>query len=49
MNASLRAEYERGVRAHQNGLPDANPWGNADIGKMCAWSAGYFDSMRGMV
>lgn len=49
MNAELRAEYARGVRAHQSGLPDANPLGVSDIGKMCAWSAGYFDSFRGMV
>ncbi len=49
MSVELRAEYDRGVNAHKNGLPDNNPWGVSDIGKMCAWSAGYFDSMRGMV
>lgn len=38
-----------GIRAHRSGKPDVNPFGDSDMMEKCAWSGGYFDSMRGMV
>lgn len=45
----MQTAYNRGVEAHKNGEPDINPFGVSDLLKMCAWSAGYFDSKRGMI
>ena len=45
----IRTAYRSGVDAHKNGELDDNPYGVGDMMQMCAWSAGYFDSMRGMV
>lgn len=49
MNALQRQWYNRGIEDHRSGKPDINPLGCANMMEMCAWSAGYFDSMRGMV
>lgn len=45
----IQETYSRGVEAHKAGKPDINPYGKGDLMQMTSWSAGYFDSMRGMV
>ena len=46
--AIIQEVYSRGVEAHKAGKPDINPYGKGDLMKMTAWSAGYWDSKRGM-
>jgi len=41
--------YSSGVMHQKSGLPDENPYGLGSLHEYCLWSAGYFDSMRGMV
>lgn len=48
-DAIIQEAYSLGVEAHKAGKPDINPFGVSDLLKMCAWSAGYFDSKRGMI
>lgn len=48
-DAIIQEAYARGVEAHKSGKPDINPYGKGDMMQMTAWSAGYFDSKRGMV
>jgi hypothetical protein len=49
MNAKQRAAYEAGVAAHKAGLPDVNRYAKSDLLEYCAFSAGYYDSMKGYV
>jgi len=41
--------YDLGVKAHREGREDINPFGPGSLLEMCSWSAGFWDSMRGMV
>lgn len=41
--------YFEGVMAQQEGRPDENKYGDSNLLEKCAFSGGYFDSMRGMV
>lgn len=45
---ALSEAYKKGVEAHKAGLPDKNQYSKADLMQYCGWSAGYFDSARGM-
>ena len=47
MNSKQKAAYDAGVAAHKAGLPDKNKYPKSDLMEFCAFSAGYFDSMRG--
>lgn len=47
-DAIIQETYNRGVEAQKAGKPDINPYGKGDLMQMTAWSAGYFDSKRGM-
>jgi hypothetical protein len=41
--------YFDGVMAHQKGMPDENKYGDSRLLEKCAFSGGYFDSMRKLV
>jgi hypothetical protein len=49
MTAYQQSIYDLGVKAHREGREDVNPFGCGSLLEMCSWSAGYFDSFRGMV
>lgn len=40
--------YRRGVEAHKAGMPDINQYSHSDLMEYCAFSGGYFDSLRGL-
>ena len=46
--SQVKEAYAKGVQAKRSGLPDVNQYSKADIMLYCAWSAGYFDTLRGM-
>jgi len=46
--AKMKAAYNNGVHANRLGMPDENPYSMSSPMEFCAWSAGYFDSMRGV-
>ena len=49
MSQKQRIAYDKGVAAHKAGLPDINQYPKSDLLEYCAFSAGYFDSMKGYV
>lgn len=46
--ARIDAAYKQGVNSHKSGKKDKNKYCVSNLLEMCAWSAGYFDSKRGI-